>query len=114
MWPVRRLQVTPLHWQQSCRPCCHETRRLSGSPVMSALKESSAALSAGMQLPLDLEILVALAVGVLVMVVAAARMVRKRKLAAAMALLWCRLVCAGNGMEGMPNENMVISGAVFT
>ena len=81
-WPVRRLQVMPLHRQQSWCPCCHDARRFAGSTVMSALKESSAALSAGMQLPLDLP-----STTEKVAVVEAARMARKSKLDAAIALL---------------------------
>lgn len=45
--PVRLLQVTPLHRQQSWP--CHEPRRLVLSLVMPFLKDSKAALSDGMQ-----------------------------------------------------------------
>jgi hypothetical protein len=72
-------------------------RLSSGSLVMPALKESSAPLSTGMQLPLD----VSLALSTEEVV---GRMItkRKRKLAAAMALWLARLVC----IERTPNENM--------
>lgn len=68
---------------------------------MSALKESSAALSAGRQLPLDLP-----SITEEVVAVAAARMARKRKLDAAMALLL--RVCARMD-EGTLKENMVVA-----